>query len=30
MKKQEGIGFFDAPMTKYGAGALEIRIPHNE
>ncbi len=29
LKKQEGIEFFDAPMSKYGAGALEIRIPHN-
>ncbi|MEI7725725.1 MAG: DUF2027 domain-containing protein [Bacteroidota bacterium] len=30
LKKQEGIGFFDAPMAKYGVGALEIRIPHND
>ena len=30
LKKQEGIGFGDAPMSKYGVGALEIRIPHNE
>ncbi|MEI7897540.1 MAG: DUF2027 domain-containing protein [bacterium] len=30
LKKQEGIEFFDAPMAKYGVGALEIRIPHNE
>lgn len=30
LKKQEGIEFFDAPMSKYGVGALEIRIPHNE
>jgi hypothetical protein len=30
LKKQEGIEFFDAPMAKYGAGALEIRIPHND
>jgi hypothetical protein len=29
LKKQEGIGFFDAPMAKYGVGALEIRIPFN-
>ncbi|MCX6304946.1 MAG: DUF2027 domain-containing protein [Bacteroidetes bacterium] len=30
LKKQEGIEFFDAPMSKYGVGALEIRLPHNE
>ena len=30
LKKQEGIGYFDAPMSKYGVGALEVRIPHNE
>jgi hypothetical protein len=30
LKKQGGIEFFDAPMAKYGVGALEIRIPHNE
>ena len=30
LKKQEGIEFFDAPMAKYGVGALEVRIPHNE
>jgi len=29
LKKQEGIEFFDAPMAKYGVGALEIRIPVN-
>lgn len=29
LKKQEGIGYSDAPHAKYGAGALEIRIPHN-
>ena len=29
LKKQEGIEFFDAPMAKYGVGALEIRIPYN-
>ncbi len=29
LKKQEGIEFFDAPMAKYGVGALEIRIPFN-
>ncbi len=25
----EGIEVFDAPMSKYGVGAVEIRIPHN-
>ena len=30
LKKQEGIEFFDAPMKKYGVGALEIRIPHHD
>ena len=30
LKKQEGIAFFDAPMSKYGVGALEVRIPHND
>ena len=29
MLKKEGIEFFDAPMNKYGVGALEIRIPHS-
>ncbi len=29
LKKTEGIEFFDAPMVKYGAGAIEVRIPHN-
>jgi hypothetical protein len=29
LKKQEGIEVFDAPMQKYGAGAIEVRIPHN-
>ena len=29
LKKQEGIEYFDAPMAKYGVGALEIRIPYN-
>jgi len=28
LKNQEGIEFFDAPMAKYGVGALEVRIPH--
>jgi DNA-nicking Smr family endonuclease len=26
LKKQEGISFSDAPMNKYGAGAIEIRL----
>jgi hypothetical protein len=30
LQKQEGIRFFDAPMSKYGAGALEIRVSQNE
>ncbi|MDP1623682.1 MAG: DUF2027 domain-containing protein [Bacteroidales bacterium] len=30
LKNQEGIAYNDAPMSKYGIGALEIRIPHNE
>ncbi len=30
LKKQDGIDFFDAPMAKYGVGALEVRIPHND
>jgi hypothetical protein len=30
LNKQEGISFSDAPMSKYGVGALEVRIPHNE
>jgi hypothetical protein len=30
LKKQEGIEFFDAPMAKYGVGALDVRIPHND
>ncbi len=30
LKKQKGIEFFDALMSKYGVGALEIRIPHND
>ncbi len=29
LKKQEGIEYFDAPLQKYGTGALEVRIPHN-
>ncbi|MCK9218485.1 MAG: DUF2027 domain-containing protein [Bacteroidales bacterium] len=29
LKKQEGLEYFDAPMSTYGVGALEIRLPHN-
>ncbi|MBN1200068.1 MAG: Smr/MutS family protein, partial [Bacteroidales bacterium] len=29
LKKTEGIEWFDAPMANYGAGAIEVRIPHN-
>jgi hypothetical protein len=29
LKNYEGIEVLDAPMSKYGVGALEIRIPHN-
>jgi hypothetical protein len=29
LKKQEGIEVFDAPMEKYGAGAIEVHIRHN-
>jgi hypothetical protein len=29
LKKYEGIEVFDAPMQKYGVGAIEVRIPHN-
>ena len=29
LKKQEGIEVFDAPMQKYGVGAIEVRILHN-
>ncbi|MEI7500440.1 MAG: DUF2027 domain-containing protein [Bacteroidota bacterium] len=29
LKKQEGIEFFDAPMAKYGVGALEIRFQYS-
>ena len=28
LKKQEGISFSDAPMDKYGIGAIEIKLPH--
>jgi hypothetical protein len=30
LKQHGGIEYFDAPMAKYGVGALEIRIPHGE
>ncbi len=26
LKKQEGIEFFDAPLSEYGAGAIEVQI----
>lgn len=29
LKKTRGIEWFDAPMTVYGVGAIEVRIPHN-
>lgn len=29
LKNYEGIEVTDAPMAKYGMGAIEIRIPHN-
>jgi hypothetical protein len=29
LKKQEGIEVTDAPMHKYGVGAVEVRIRHN-
>ncbi|MDP4280800.1 MAG: DUF2027 domain-containing protein [Bacteroidota bacterium] len=29
LKKYKQIEFFEAPMNKYGMGALEVRIPHN-
>jgi len=30
LKKHEGIEVFDAPMQKYGAGAIEVHIRHNQ
>ncbi|MCX6267312.1 MAG: DUF2027 domain-containing protein [Bacteroidetes bacterium] len=30
LKNQTSVEFFDAPMSKYGAGAMEIRIAHND
>lgn len=29
LEKEKGYEFFDAPMAKFGVGALEVRIPHN-
>jgi hypothetical protein len=29
LKKQEGIEVFDAPMQKYGVGAIEVHLRHN-
>jgi len=29
LKNQKGVEFFDAPMAKFGVGAIEVRIPHN-
>lgn len=29
LKNYEGIGVTDAPMSKYGVGAIEVTIPHN-
>ena len=29
LKNYKGIDVFDAPMQDYGAGAIEVRIPHN-
>ncbi len=29
VRNYKGIESFDAPMAKYGVGALEVRIPHN-
>jgi len=29
LKNYRGIEILDAPMSKYGVGAVEIRIPHN-
>ncbi|MCX6252030.1 MAG: DUF2027 domain-containing protein [Bacteroidetes bacterium] len=29
LKEYGGIELFDAPMQKFGVGAIEIRIPHN-
>jgi hypothetical protein len=29
LKKNDGMEVLDAPMQKYGVGAVEVRIPHN-
>jgi len=29
MGNYPGLDFFDAPLSKYGVGAIEVRIPHN-
>jgi hypothetical protein len=29
LKNYDNLQVFDAPMEKYGAGAIEVRIPHN-
>ncbi len=29
LKKYKGVEVLDAPMQKYGVGAVEVRIPHN-
>ncbi len=29
LKKQEGIEVIDAPLQKFGVGAVEVHIPHN-
>ncbi|MCK9424167.1 MAG: DUF2027 domain-containing protein [Bacteroidales bacterium] len=29
LKNYQSVEFFDAPLAKYGVGALEVRIPHN-
>ena len=30
LKNYDNLQVFDAPMEKYGAGAIEVRIPHND
>jgi hypothetical protein len=29
LKNYDGLEVVDAPMQKYGVGAIEVRIPHN-
>ena len=29
LKNHPGLEIFDAPLSKYGVGAIEVRIPHN-